>query len=234
MGFCRSRVTQSARNRLLIAWFPTLIVLLGFAMAAGAQGVSGDVLGLAGFSPSLIEVERERRPDRSREKRFRLDGRRAGCRPGRPEARSTELIGRLANLTVADVLQGEPEQFGLHAPQANVRLVDGTGETKELLIGDLRSPVSLFVAPAGSPTVYAVSNVSLARIGQNPAAFLDTLLLAIDPAEVVGYEYRSCPLSSRAPTARAEEVDMRRLSIRSLCGDAQRWGLADGRRKRCV
>lgn len=154
--------------------------------------MSGDILGLAGFSPSLIEVIRS-------DSRIVLQKNGSGwelVEPVRDRADQSAveaLLARLGNLTVADVLQGSPEQFGLDAPQATIRLTDSVGRTKELLIGALRSPVSLFVAPAGSRTVYAISNVSLARIGQDPAAYLDRVLLTLDPAQVVQYEIRFMP-----------------------------------------
>lgn len=194
-GYCGSCVGKAAQRRLLIVWFPIMIVLLACTLGAGAQSLSGDILGLAGFSPSLIEVVRS-------DSRIVLERNGSNWMVVEPVADLADqgaverLLGRLSNLTVADVLEGDPRQFGLDSPQATVRLVNGTGEAKELLIGDLRSPVSLYVAPAGSSAVYAVSNVSLARLGQNPSAFLDTLLLAIDPAEVVGYEISIMPAAS--------------------------------------
>ena len=225
MGICRSRAGRSARCRLLIAWFPSLIVLLTFAMVAGAQGVSGDILGLAGFSPSFIEVVRD-------DARIVLERNGSNWMVVEPvvdradQRAVSELIGRLANLTVADVLQGEPELFGLHAPQAKVRLTDGAGETKELLIGDLRSPVSLRrrrqVRPPSTPSVTS----RFARIGQDPAAFLDTLLLAIDPAEVVGYEISIMPaLAGVLADGEGEEVDTRLESIDPIVSVAT---LSDG------
>lgn len=191
-GFEDSRATRRTRVRLLSIAIPALIILLSLFTAADAQVGTGDVLGLGSFSPTLIEVVR---------KDTRVVLEKSGAdwmliEPVQDRANQNaveRLLNRLANLTIADVLQGEPRQFGLDTPSATVRLVNGQGEVKELLIGDLRSPVSLFVAPRGSNDIYAISNVSLARIGQNPAAFLDTLLLSVDPAKIVGYEIAMMP-----------------------------------------
>ena len=171
---------------------PALIVWLALGTAASAQLATGDLLGLANFTPTLIEVMR----GDSRIVREKNGSDWMMLEPvldRADQAAVEELLERLGNLTVADVLQGEPGQFGLDSPTATVRLVDGQGEARELLIGDFRSPVSLFVAPRGSNDVYAISNVSLARIGQHPAAFLDTLLLSLDPASIIGYEILIMP-----------------------------------------
>jgi len=171
---------------------PALIVWLALGTAASAQLATGDLLGLANFTPTLIEVIRG-------DSRVVLEKNGSDWMMLEPvldranQAAVEELLQRLGNLTIADVLQGEPGQFGLDAPTATVRLVNSQGEARELLIGNFRSPVSLFVAPRGSDEVYAISNVSLARIGQHPAAFLDTLLLSLDPASIVGYEILIMP-----------------------------------------
>ncbi len=183
---CRTRVG------LRLAVIPALIVWLALGTAASAQLATGDLLGLANFTPTLIEVIRG-------DSRVVLEKNGSDWMMLEPvldranQAAVEELLQRLGNLTVADVLQGEPGQFGLDSPTATVRLVNSQGEARELLIGDFRSPVSLFVAPRGSNEVYAISNVSLARIGQHPAAFLDTLLLSLDPASIIGYEILIMP-----------------------------------------
>lgn len=202
-AFHGRRADCGVQSRLLYISLLIAVVLLATTLGVGAQSVSGDILGLAGFAPSLIEVERG-------ESRIVLEKDGAGWMLIEPvvdqadQAAVESLLGRLSNLTVADVLQGDPDRFGLDHPQAKVRLVNGAGEARELLIGDLRSPVSLFVAPAGSNVVYAVSNVSLSRLGQNPAAFLDTRLLAVDPAEVVAYEVFIMPEVQERPVVEPE------------------------------
>src|SRR5690606_7857727 len=143
---CRTRVG------LRLAVIPALIVWLALGTAASAQLATGDLLGLANFTPTLIEVIRG-------DSRVVLEKNGSDWMMLEPvldranQAAVEELLQRLGNLTVADVLQGEPGQFGLDSPTATVRLVDSQGEARELLIGDFRSPVSLFVAPRGSNEV---------------------------------------------------------------------------------
>lgn len=219
MGLLESRLA-----RLLGTWAVLLVLIVSLGAVAGAQGLSGDILGLAGFTPSLIEVIRG-------DARIVIQKNGSGwdlVEPVRDRADQgavESMLARLGNLTVADVLEGSPEQFGLDSPQATVRLTDGSGQTKELVIGSLRSPVSLFVAPAGSRTVYAVSNVSLARIGQDAAAFLDRVLIELDPAQVVSYEVLSVPATARAALD-ADEPQVEPQSVEALDGESVIDGLA--------
>jgi len=94
-----------------------------------------------------------------------------------------ELLARLTRLTIADVLGEDHPAYGFNPPRATIRVTGAGGQVRELLIGNLRSPVSLFVKNAAENTVYAVSNVTLARIGEYPMGFVDGTLLRIDSSE---------------------------------------------------
>lgn len=218
---CRTRVG------LRLAVIPALIVWLALGTAASAQLATGDLLGLANFTPTLIEVIRG-------DSRVVLEKNGSDWMMLEPvldranQAAVEELLQRLGNLTVADVLQGEPGQFGLDSPTATVRLVDSQGEARELLIGDFRSPVSLFVAPRGSNEVYAISNVSLARIGQHPAAFLDTLLLSLDPASIIGYEILIMPEIQEDEAADSQPTALFPPSEEVALAGAEQAGFAPG------
>lgn len=218
---CRTRVG------LRLAVIPALIVWLALGTAASAQLATGDLLGLANFTPTLIEVIRG-------DSRVVLEKNGSDWMMLEPvldranQAAVEELLQRLGNLTVADVLQGEPGQFGLDSPTATVRLVNSQGEARELLIGDFRSPVSLFVAPRGSNEVYAISNVSLARIGQHPAAFLDTLLLSLDPASIIGYEILIMPEIQEDEAADSQPTALFPPSEEVALAGAEQAGFAPG------
>lgn len=96
-----------------------------------------------------------------------------------------DLVRRLSRLTIADELTGDSPVFGFDPPQATIRVATADGQVRELLIGNLRSPVSLFVKAAGDDVVYAISNVTLANIGEYPMGFVDGTLVQLDAPELV-------------------------------------------------
>lgn len=160
-----------------------------------ASSTERDILQLNGFNPTRIEV-------------FRSDYGIALEKNGTDWYMTTpiedradqemagELIERLKNLTIADILPADADlDFGMDQPQARVKLHGQNGDIKELLIGNHRSPVSLYVQPVGSPSVYAISNVRLARLGMSAANFLDRTLIEIDPDEVTSFEVRYRPIT---------------------------------------
>lgn len=177
---------------IAVTWI--LVVSLSVA-ASAASGGHDDILGIRGMDISSVEIVRGdlrtvlEKVDEAWRVVHPVD------EPADQEAVAA-LLDRLANLTVADVLDaGAPVNFGFDPPQARVRLSDGNGVVRELQIGNLRSPVSLFVRPLQSPVVYAVSNVSLARIGSYPMSFVDRILFQAEPASVrrVTVEYAAAP-----------------------------------------
>lgn len=175
-----------------IIWiFVSLLAAEAFAAAGGQD----DILGIRGMDISSVEIVRG-------DLRTVLEKVGEAWRVVYPVNEPADqqavaaLLERLANLTVADVLDADaPVNFGFDPPQARVRVMDGNGLVRELQIGNLRSPVSLFVRPLQSPVVYAVSNVSLARIGSYPMSFVDRILFQAEPASVrrVTVEYAGAP-----------------------------------------
>lgn len=191
-------------TKSLFAPFAVLGLVLVFVWAmlgaaASAATAHGDILQLQEFHPAIVEIERDGEARVVLEKSGDTWQLMAPVRDLADQQEVDNLIQRLGSLTIADVLPADLNiDFGLESPQAVVRLSDGNGERRELLIGKLRSPVSLFVQPVGSPVVYAVSNVNLARLGQHPMAFLDRTLLQIDPAAVRSIELRYAPATEEA------------------------------------
>lgn len=203
-GVC-SRVSFRFHHTLLSIGIVCLLVAWLGAGAWAAAGEHEDILGLRNMEISSVEILRG-------DLRTVLEKEGDAWRVVEPvqepadQAAVESFLERLANLTVADVLDPEaPVEFGFDPPQARVRLSDGNGGLRELQIGNLRSPVSLFVRPLQSPVVYAISNVSLARVGGNPMSFVDRVLFQTEPADVqrVTLEY----------AAASDEEESRRLVI---------------------
>lgn len=168
--------------------------LLLLSPAPAAFGASSpDLLGLKGFDVSQIEIARQNQS-------VVLQNQANGWEVVRPvqdradQQAVSDLLARLSNLTIADELTGDHPSFGFDPPRAVVRLVGQSGQTKELQIGNLRSPVSLFVKTSGSDIVYAISNVSLAGVGEYPMAYVDANLMRVDAEDVQRIRVESAPL----------------------------------------
>lgn len=177
-GACVRIVASKRVARLAL----TMVISFGVLAAASLPGlaqITGDILGLRGFNPMKIEIRRDGEETvLVKDEGWRLE---APVEDQADPKAVEELLTRLSNLTVADVLSGDSESFGFDPPQASVRLWNAAGDMRELLIGNLRSPVSLYIKAAGSDSVYAVSNVSLSRLGEYPMGFVDRVLVRLEP-----------------------------------------------------
>lgn len=202
--------------------FPSMLIIIfslvfctSVLLAAVPQG---DILQLGQFQPTRIEIVRP-------EGEVTLETRGSVWYLTRPvDERAdqqvvADFLQRLSNLTVADVLpRAADAPFGLDEPQASIRLFGSNGEQRELLIGNLRSPVSLFVQPVGSDDVYAISNVSLARVGLNPVGFMDRTLLEVTPEDVTRVEVLYVPLESDVEADEGDDAE-KSMSAEQLDAD---------------
>lgn len=183
-----------------------LFVLIIFAsvgiapLHAAAQAIDGDILQMRGLRIDRIEIHNR---DYANVVLERNAGEWDVLEPVRDRANQAvvnDLLNRLARMTVADVLAGEDELFGFDPPQTTVKLTSEDGQVRELWIGNLRSPVSLFVKRAGGENVYAVSNVTLSRLGEYPMGFVDSTLLRLDsPDQVNRIRVRVSPDNGEDP-----------------------------------
>ena len=187
-----------------------LLLLLAAPQGSALAAAGPDFLGLKGFDVSRIEIVRGNQSLVLQN----ASGVWQVLRPVQDRADQqavADLLNRLSNLTIADVFTGDHPSFGFNPPTAVVRLIGRNGETKELQIGNLRSPVSLFVRAADSDTVYAISNVSLAGIGEYPMAFVDANLMRVTAENVRRIRVESAPgvAGSRDDEPRTIQVERR-------------------------
>ena len=173
--------------RRILVWAAVLFFAVSTYAAGQSAGstaarVDGDILRLGNLDVTRVEIEQG-------DQRTVLQRGADGWMVLEPvsdranQSAVSDLIRRLSRLTVADVLTGDHPTFGFDPPRATIRVTTAGGQVRELLIGNLRSPVSLFVKNAAEETVYAVSNVTLARIGEYPMGFVDGTLLRVDSSE---------------------------------------------------
>lgn len=173
----------------LVSWakllsFFAVLMMVGLPTAMAATPIDGDILRLRNLDIYQIEILQN-------DLHTLLEKSEDGWQVLAPvhdqadESSVNDLLRRLSRLTIADELSGDDSRFGLNPPQATIRLIATTGEVRELLIGNLRSPVSLFVQVSGDERVFAISNVTLAKVGEYPLGFVDTTLLRVGDPDAV-------------------------------------------------
>ncbi len=173
----------------LVSWAEVLLLVVAITAVAissvsAASVTGGDILGLRGQDVRSVEIHHgdlvtlieksggewnvlEPVSDRAN------------------QAAVEDMLQRLSGLTIADELSGNSPEFGFDPPQSSIRVTTADGQERELLVGNLRSPVSLYVKAAGDDVVYAISNVTFARLGEYPMGFVDGTLLSLASAENV-------------------------------------------------
>lgn len=168
----------------MIAALVVAFAVGGSGSVSAQSGVDGDILGMRGFSPVFIEIARTDTTTTL----VLEDGQWQLTSPFQERADQqavARLLDQIRDFAVADVLEGSPEEFGFDAPQATLTMRSANGDEKVLVVGDFRSPVSLYVKSVQADEVFAVSNVGIARLGEYPNEFIDRLLAQVDPADVI-------------------------------------------------